>query len=89
VIVNPTAIVGPFDFKPSHTGGLLLQFARGRMPVVIEGGFNWVDVRDVVHGAIAAAERGRSGERYLLTGTWTSLLEPGRIAAGAITPTRG
>lgn len=82
VIVNPTAIVGPFDFKPSHTGHLLMQFARARVPVVVEGGFNWVDVRDVVDGAIAASERGRAGERYLLTGTWTSLLELSRLASG-------
>jgi dihydroflavonol-4-reductase len=82
VIVNPTAIVGPFDFKPSHAGRLLMQFARGRVPVVIDGGFNWVDVRDVVSGAIAASERGRPGERYLLTGTWTSLLGLATVAAG-------
>jgi len=73
VTVNPTGVVGPFDFKPSHTGQMLLQLARGQLPTLVTGGFNWVDVRDVAAGAIAAAERGRTGERYLLSGTWCSV----------------
>lgn len=73
VILNPTAIVGPFDFKPSHTGRLIVALARRRMPALVAGGFDWVDVRDVASAALAAAERGRAGERYLVSGHWLSI----------------
>ena len=68
VIVNPGAVIGRHDYRPSAQGSALLDWVRGRVPALVEGGYNWVDVRDVVSGAIAAAERGRRGERYLLTG---------------------
>ena len=70
VVVNPTAVLGPHDFKPSPVGQVLLDLYHRRMPALVEGGFNWVDVRDVVAGALAAEERGQVGQRYLLSGTW-------------------
>lgn len=70
VVVNPTGIVGPFDFKPSRMGEVLGLMAQGRMPGLVNAGFNWVDVRDVAAGAMAAMERGRTGEGYLLSGHW-------------------
>lgn len=73
VIVNPAAVLGRHDYKPSAMGRVLIALARGRMPVIVEGGFDWVDVRDVVDGALAAEERGRCGERYLLTGEWSTV----------------
>jgi dihydroflavonol-4-reductase len=73
IIVSPTAIIGPHDYKPSLMGRGLLALYRGSLPALVPGGFNWVDVRDVVHGAIQACTYGRSGERYLLPGTWASL----------------
>ncbi len=66
VVVNPGLMIGPFDPKPS-SGRLLLPLTRG--PVIFcsrRGGNNFVDVRDVVAGMIAAMERGRPGERYIL-----------------------
>lgn len=78
VILNPTAIIGPYDFRPSHFGEVLLDLARGRLPALVDGGFDWVDVRDVVQGALRAAERAPAGARYLLSGHWVSL---GEIAA--------
>jgi dihydroflavonol-4-reductase len=81
VIVNPTAVIGPFDFRPSHTGQMFLQLARGQLPSLVDGGFDWVDVRDVVSGAIAAAEKGRVGERYLLSGAWRSVRDLAQIAS--------
>jgi dihydroflavonol-4-reductase len=81
VILNPTAIVGPFDFKPSHTGRLIVALARSRMPALVAGGFDWVDVRDVVSTALAAGARGRSGERYLVSGHWLSIAELAREVA--------
>ncbi|BAC89688.1 hopanoid-associated sugar epimerase [Gloeobacter violaceus] len=66
VIVNPTAPVGPFDSKPTPTGDIVLRFLRRQMPFYLETGLNFVHVRDVVQGHLAALERGRSGERYIL-----------------------
>lgn len=73
VILNPTAIVGPHDFKPSLMGQVLLDLARGALPAIVPGGSDWVDVRDVAGAAVAALDRGRPGERYLLSGRWTSV----------------
>lgn len=82
VIVEPTAIVGPCDFKPSWTGRVLVRLAHGRQPALMNGGFDWVDARDLTAGMRAAAVRGRCGERYLLTGHWASLPELASLAAG-------
>jgi dihydroflavonol-4-reductase len=73
VIVNPTAIIGPHDYKPSLMGTGLIALYRGSLPALVPGGFNWVDVRDVVVGAINVCEYGKTGERYLLPGTWAEL----------------
>jgi len=66
VIVNPTAPVGDHDFKPTPTGKILVDFLRGKMPAYLDTGLNVVDVRDVARGHVAALERGRPGERYIL-----------------------
>ncbi len=66
VIVNPTAPVGDHDFKPTPTGKMLVDFVRGAMPAFLDTGLNVVDVRDVAAGHIAACDRGRVGERYIL-----------------------
>jgi dihydroflavonol-4-reductase len=66
VIVNPTAPVGDHDFKPTPTGKMLVDFVRGAMPAFLDTGLNVVDVRDVADGHLAACERGRVGERYIL-----------------------
>jgi len=79
VILNPTAILGPHDYGPSHQGEVLLALARGRLPALVEGGFDWVDARDVAQGAIAAAERAPAGERYILSGHWASVRELGSL----------
>jgi dihydroflavonol-4-reductase len=68
VIVNPTAVLGPLDFRISEMGELLRMFARRRLPAVVDGGYDFVDVRDVASGHLLAAEKGRAGESYLLTG---------------------
>ena len=79
VVLNPTAVLGPFDFKPSRGGQALLSFARGPVTALIRGGFNWVDARDVAAAAIAALDRGESGSRFLLSGHWASLAEIARL----------
>ena len=82
VIVNPTGIIGPIDLGPSRANGILLAAARGHLPVAVAGGFDWVDVRDVVDGCIAAIGRGRTGESYLLSGHQATSVQIGRLAAG-------
>jgi dihydroflavonol-4-reductase len=73
IVMNPTSIIGPFDFKPSLTGILFLQLYFNKIPMLVEGGYDWVDVRDVADAAINALENGRPGERYLLAGGWRSI----------------
>ena len=73
VILNPTAVIGPFDFAPSYLGQTLVFICRNNASVLVNGGFNWVDVRDVANGAIQAESRGATGQRYILSGTWLSL----------------
>jgi len=75
VIVNPTAPVGPGDWKPTPTGRILLDFLCGRMPAYVDTGLNVVPVEDVAMGHLLAAERGRVGERYILGGRNMTLKE--------------
>lgn len=66
VIVNPAFPFGPRDTAPTPTGKIVLSLLRGEVPGVGEGGFNCIDVEDVAAGHVAAEERGRVGERYIL-----------------------
>lgn len=75
VILTPTAIIGPYDHHPSFLGRALIQIYKNTLPMLVPGGYNWVDVRDVADAAIRAAEVGRTGERYIISGTWLSLKE--------------
>jgi dihydroflavonol-4-reductase len=75
VIINPTSVMGPNDFKPSLIGHAILQLCRGKIPALIPGGYDWVDVRDVVAGTISAMDKGRTGQSYLLSGHFKSLSE--------------
>lgn len=69
VVVNPTTPVGEGDRKPTPTGRMIAEVARGRIRgFVATTGLNIVDVRDVARGHALALERGRAGERYLLGG---------------------
>jgi dihydroflavonol-4-reductase len=66
IIVNPSAPVGPWDWKPTPTGRMLVEYLRGRMLAYLETGLNIVHVQDVARGHLLAAARGRVGERYIL-----------------------
>ncbi len=66
VIVNPSAPVGSWDWKPTPTGRMLVDYLKGRMLAYLETGLNIVHVRDVARGHLLAAARGRAGERYIL-----------------------
>jgi dihydroflavonol-4-reductase len=73
IILNPSGIIGPHDFKPSPLGEILLKLAQRRMPGLVAAGYDWVDVRDVVDAALRAEERGKSGEKFLIPGHWAPL----------------
>jgi dihydroflavonol-4-reductase len=75
VIVNPSTPVGPRDIKPTPTGRLIVEAARGRMPGYVDTGLNIVHVDDVAAGHLLAAERGIVGERYILGGENLGLAE--------------
>jgi dihydroflavonol-4-reductase len=75
VIVNPSTPVGPGDIKPTPTGRLIVEAARGQMPAFVDTGLNIVHVDDVAAGHLAAAEKGRIGERYILGGENMSLAQ--------------
>ncbi|MBM3941879.1 MAG: NAD-dependent epimerase/dehydratase family protein [SAR202 cluster bacterium] len=66
VVVNPTTPVGPWDVRPTPTGGMVLDFLLGRIPAYVGTGMNLVDVADVAEGHILALEKGQPGQRYLL-----------------------
>ena len=68
VIVCPSGVIGPYDFKVSELGQLFIDFVKGRLKAYIEGAYDFVDVRDVAIGHILACEKGRTGESYLLSG---------------------
>ncbi len=89
IILRPTAMLGPYDFKPGYVGQALIQLARGRIPALVTGGFDWVDVRDVVTGALRAEQVAPPGARYLLSGHWRSIREVAELVAtvtGQATP---
>jgi dihydroflavonol-4-reductase len=68
VIVNPSTPIGPRDVRPTPTGRIIIEAACGRMPAFVDTGLNVVHVDDVASGHIAALQRGRIGERYILGG---------------------
>src|SRR5947199_3925723 len=68
VTVNPTTPVGEGDVKPTPTGRIVLDFLKRKFPAYVETGLNLVDVRDCARGHVAALEKGKSGERYILGG---------------------
>jgi len=68
VMVFPSGIIGPYDFRLSEMGHLFMDFARGGLKAYVDGAYDFVDVRDVVAGLLLAAEKGRRGEGYILSG---------------------
>ena len=67
VVAVSCAILGPWDFKPSRMGRVLVDFSNRRMIAYIAGGFEFVSARDVVEGHILAMRKGRSGQKYIFS----------------------
>jgi dihydroflavonol-4-reductase len=75
VIVNPSTPIGPRDVKPTPTGRIIVEAARGKMPAFVDTGLNLAHVDDVAQGHLLALEHGRIGERYILGGDDVKLRE--------------
>ena len=72
-VVLPSGILGPGDLARGNMTRMLLAFCRGRLPLGVKGGYDFVDVRDVAVGVLACAERGKAGECYILSGHYASI----------------
>lgn len=68
IVAMPTTPVGPWDWKPTPTGKIILDFLNGKMPGYVETGLNFVGVEECAVGHLLVAEKGKVGERYLLGG---------------------
>jgi dihydroflavonol-4-reductase len=85
VVVCPTGVIGPFDYRLSEMGRLIFDAAHAKLQFSVDGAYDFVDVRDVARGLIQACELGRSGEHYILSGeriTIPRLLETVREIVG-------
>ena len=67
VVVHPSGILGPYESSGNHLVQMLSDYLRGRLPACVQGGYDFVDVRDVALGCLAAAERGKTGSCYILS----------------------
>lgn len=74
-IICPTAVIGPHDYMPSKLGRAIKAIHRGLFPVMLKGGFDFVDVRDVADATIQTIETGESGETYIVGGNYHTLKE--------------
>lgn len=75
VIVCPTGVIGPFDYRKSEMGSLLSDWMQRRIHMLVEGAYDFVDVRDVARGQRLALERGKKGEVYILSGHQIQLFQ--------------
>ncbi len=67
VVVHPSGILGPYDTNGNHLVQLVGDYIRGKLPACVRGGYDFVDVRDVAQGCLAAAEKGQTGSCYILS----------------------
>ena len=75
VVVHPSGIIGPRGLPTGNMAQLITRFVRGKLAAAIHGGFDFVDVRDVADGVIAAAANGKSGECYILSNRFVDFME--------------
>jgi len=90
VTVNPTTPVGEQDVKPTPTGRIVVDFLKGKFPAYVETGLNLVDVHECARGHLAALEKGKTAERYILGGenlTLKQILDKLGAIAGLPSPT--
>lgn len=67
VVVHPSGILGPYDKSGNHLVQMVSDYVEGRLPACVNGGYDFVDVRDVAMGCLSAAEKGKAGDCYILS----------------------
>ncbi len=75
VVLSPTSVIGPEDPGPSLMGEFMCGAFNRTIPGVVPGGYDWVDVRDIVDATITAISKGKGGNKYILSGAWLSIKE--------------
>jgi len=75
VLVHPGGITGPYDYSDTHLTQMVVDYMEKRIPAAVNGGYDFVDVRDVSSGIIKAAEKGRAGDCFLLTNKYYPVKE--------------
>lgn len=73
VILCPSGIIGPYDYRVSEMGKLIVDFVKGKVKAYVDGAYDFVDVRDVAEGILSACEKGKKGECYILSGQQISV----------------
>lgn len=73
VLVCPTGVIGPYDYRQSEMGQLIFEFTKKKPHFIIDGAYDFVDVRDVARGQVLACENGQTGESYILSGEQLNL----------------
>ena len=84
VIVCPTGVIGPHDYRGSEMGDLLMGWLRRKLHFLVKGAYDFVDVRDVARGHILACDRGPTGEVYILSGWQIKVLELKKLVQDAL-----
>jgi dihydroflavonol-4-reductase len=87
VVAHPSGIIGPYDFGRNYLVQMISDYVSGRLPAGVNGGYDFVDVRDVADGCLLAAENGRSGECYILSNRYCTIKDLFayiRLAAGGV-----
>ena len=72
-VVQPSGIVGPQDYAIGSLSSMIISYCKGKLPMGVEGGYDFVDVRDVAAGILACCEKGRPGECYILSAEYVSI----------------
>jgi len=75
VIVHPSGIIGPNDYSDTYLTQMIVDYMENRIPAAVNGGYDFVDVRDVANGILSAAEKGKTGDCFLLTNKYYSIME--------------
>lgn len=75
IITHPSGVIGPYEYLTSNLGQLIIDCANKKMGAYIDGGYNFVDVRDVSSGLISSLEKGKPGECYILAGHYVTIKE--------------
>ncbi|MCB5284437.1 MAG: NAD-dependent epimerase/dehydratase family protein [Candidatus Cloacimonetes bacterium] len=75
LVVHPSGIIGPNAQQSGNIAQMISAFLKGSFRAVIKGGYDFVDVRDVASGIIAAADKGKAGECYILSNRWIGMGE--------------